>query len=203
MRYIPGIVLLACLLACDGDGGTATAGSATSSGGADETTNAAGGSSGAGPTGDAPTTSTGTEGVDETGAAGDGCGAKVLIAFYSAADCNAGSQKGQRAYDTAMDCFSWSANGSNATENSATRFQCYSDRLCYTQHPNSLTCADGGFGATDKQARNGECLKEPDGMLYSRIVGGNEGCPAAPPGFECPTSAAKMGTDGVLACTSQ
>ena len=202
MRNIPGIVLFACLLACDGDGGTSSAGSATSSSGADETTHAAD-ASGDVPTGDAATTATGTESADATGATGDGCGAKVIIAFYTDADCNAGSQKGQRAYNTAMDCFSWSANGSNATENSATRFQCYSDRLCYTQHPNSLTCEDGGFGATDKQAKNGECVKEPEGMLYSQIVGGNEGCPAPPPGFECPTSAAKMGTDGVVACMSQ
>lgn len=195
MCKVPGIVLSACLLGCDGDGGTSNVGSATSSGGGDETTDVADTS------GDvAPTSSTG---VDETGATGDGCGAKVIVAFFSEADCDADSQKGQRAYDTAMDCFSWTAMGSNAGENSATRFQCYDDRLCYTQHPNSMTCGDGGFGATDKQAKNGECLKEPDGMLYSRIVGGNEGCPAAPPGFECPSSAAKMGTDGVLACMSQ
>jgi hypothetical protein len=130
------------------------------------------------------------------------CGAKVTIAFFSDASCSEASKVGQRAYDTSLDCFSWTAKGSNAEENSATRFQCYDDRLCYTQHPDTLTCAGGAIGATDKQAKNGECVKEPAGQLYSKIVGGNEGCPPPPAGFECPASEAGMGTDGIVACTA-
>jgi hypothetical protein len=128
------------------------------------------------------------------------CTAKVVIAFYSDAGCTA--QVGMRTYNTSLDCFSWTAQGSRAQENSATRFQCYRDRLCYTQHANSLTCGDGGAGRTDKQAKLGVCLKEPEGTLYSKLLSGTDGCPAAPAGFECPTSASMQGTDGIVACTS-
>jgi hypothetical protein len=128
------------------------------------------------------------------------CTAKVAIAFYSDSACTA--QVGMRTYDTSRDCFSWTASGSSAQENSATRFQCYRDRLCYTQHPNSLSCGDGGFGSTDKQAMLNVCLKEPDGSLYSKLLSGTENCPTAPAGFECPSSASRQGTDGILACTS-
>src|SRR5688572_20460008 len=57
-------------------------------------------------------------------------GAQVVIAFYTDAACT--QQVGQRRYHTEMACFSWVAAGSHAQENSATDFQCYSDRLCYT-----------------------------------------------------------------------
>ncbi len=137
-----------------------------------------------------------------TSAATGSCGgARVLIAFFSDAACTA--QVGQRTYDTSQTCFTWTAAGSNAGENSATRFQCYRDRLCYTQHPNTLTCGQGGFGWTDKQARLGQCLKEPDGLLYSKLISGSEGCPEAPVGFECPLSASSQGTDGIVACTTR
>jgi hypothetical protein len=127
------------------------------------------------------------------------CTAKVLIAFYSDANCT--TQVGMRTYDTKLDCFSWTAAGSSAQENSATRFQCYKDRLCYTQHPNSLTCGDGGVGRTDKQAKLNTCLKEPEGSLYSKLLSGTDSCPTAPAGFECPTSSSMQGTDGIVACT--
>lgn len=127
------------------------------------------------------------------------CTAKVQIAFFSDAACTA--QVGMRVYDTSKDCFSWTAAGSSAQENSATRFQCYRDRLCYTQHPNTLACGDGGFGRTDKQAKLGVCLKEPDGALYSKLLGGTDACPMAPTGFECPSSTSMQGTDGIIACT--
>jgi hypothetical protein len=137
------------------------------------------------------------------GATGSVCGgAKVTIAFFSDAACSDANKTGQRAYDTSLDCFSWTAQGSNAQENSATRFQCYNDRLCYTQHAGTLTCSGGSTGPTDKQAKNGVCIKEPSGTLYSLLVGGNEACPPPPAGFECPTSASEMGTDGIEACVT-
>lgn len=141
----------------------------------------------------------GTSGEPNSTSTGS-CTAKVLIAFYSDAGCT--TQVGMRTYDTTKDCFSWTAQGSSAQENSATRFQCYKDRLCYTQHPNTLDCGDGGFGRTDKQAKLGVCLKEPDGALYSKLLSGTDGCPTVPAGFECPSSASMQGTDGVVACTS-
>jgi hypothetical protein len=114
-------------------------------------------------------------------------GAQVVIAFYQDAACTPGTEVGQRRYDTAQPCFSWFAAGSNAQENSADHFQCFRDRLCYTQHPNSTTC-EAGF-ATAKEARVGECVKEPAGRLYARVMSGTEACPPPPPGFDCPLSA--------------
>jgi hypothetical protein len=149
-----------------------------------------------GPADDATADDTGD--VDAGALAESTCTARVVIAFYSDAACT--QQVGQRAYDTAEACFDWVAQGSNAQENSASRFQCYRDRLCYTQFPNSLTCGDGGHASTDKQAKVGECLKEPSGSLYSRIVSGTEACPEAPAGFECPTSAAGEGNPAPAAC---
>jgi len=111
-----------------------------------------------------------------------GTGAKVTIAFYLDASC--AEEVGRRRYPTDQACFSWVASGSHAQENSASRFQCYRDRLCYTQHPTSLTC--GGSFATPKESRVGECLKEPAGRLYSRIVDGTDECPPPPAGFRCP-----------------
>ena len=127
------------------------------------------------------------------------CGARVVIAFYTGSDCSAATEVGRRTYDTAQACFAWTAVGSNAQENSATRFQCYRDRVCYTQHPNTLDCS--GALATDKESRTALCLKEPQGALYSRIVSGTESCPEPPPGFACPSSTAGNGTGGVAACT--
>ena len=128
------------------------------------------------------------------------CGAKVVIAFYTGSDCGAATEVGRRTYDTAQACFSWRAVGSSAQENSATRFQCYRDRVCYTQHPSTLDCS--GALATDKESRTAVCLKEPQGALYSRIVSGTESCPEPPPGFACPSSVAGGGTPAVAVCTS-
>jgi hypothetical protein len=114
-------------------------------------------------------------------------GAQVVIAFYTEPGCVDGTEVGRRRYDTGQACFSWFAAGSNAQSNSADHFQCYRDRLCYTQHPGSMTC-DGGFG-TGKEARVGQCAKEPAGRLYARIISGTEDCPPAPEGFECPNTA--------------
>jgi len=141
-------------------------------------------------------------GSEPTGDAAHGsCTARAVIAFYSDAACT--TMVGMRSYDTSLECFTWTAMGSSAQENSATRFQCYADRVCYTQHPNTLDCGDGGFGATDKQARLAMCIKEPDGALYSMLLSGTESCPAAPAGFECPTSESRMGTAEPAVCTTQ
>ena len=137
--------------------------------------------------------------TDPAGEAASACQAQVVIAFYSAAGCDPSTEVGRRRYDTSQTCFTWTAAGSAAQENSATRFRCYRDRLCYTQHPDSLTC--GGGMATDKESRTDRCTKEPAGRLYSRIISGTGSCPPAPAGFECPASSGGQGTREVLACT--
>jgi len=129
------------------------------------------------------------------------CSAQVTIGFYADDRCLPGTEVGTRRYDTRQTCFPWTAVGSNAQENSATRFQCYRDRLCYTQHPNSLSCGGSGL-ATDKESRTDVCLKEPAGALYSRILGGTDACPVAPAGFQCPASAPGQGNSVIQACTA-
>jgi hypothetical protein len=153
----------------------------------------------AAPTLPAPPAAVPTAASSPAGSSTGTCQAQVVIAFYTDSRCDPASQVGQRRYDTASTCFTWVAQGSAAQENSATRFQCYRDRLCYTQHPDSLTCA-GGL-ATDKESRTDRCTKEPNGRLYSKIVSGTEGCPTAPPGFECPASLAGQGTHEIRVCT--
>jgi hypothetical protein len=124
----------------------------------------------------------------------------VTIAFFSDAACTV--QAGQRVYKAGEDCFSWTAQGSNAETNSASRFQCYRDRICYTQYPSTLTCTNPNPGPTDKEARVGECVKEPSGSLYSKVLSGTESCPDAPAGFSCPSSAAGAGNPTMAACSS-
>jgi hypothetical protein len=53
---------------------------------------------------------------DEEGAKGT-CPARALVAFYSDAACTA--MVGMRSYDTGQECFSWTAPGTSAMENSA------------------------------------------------------------------------------------
>jgi hypothetical protein len=103
-------------------------------------------------------------------------------------------------FDLAQDCYGWSRDSSRGVvDNSASRFQCYRDRLCYTQTPNSRTC---GGRPEDKQSRTDRCTLEPQGGLWTKIIGGNENCPVAPAGFECPLSASTGGTAGVVPATS-
>lgn len=181
MRIIGCFVLATALsFGCDSDGDDA----ADTSAGADTATSAADTSDGdVAPADVDPAT---------------GCGAKVLIAFFTDENCT--EQAGQRVYDTGQTCFGWESSGSHAGSNSATRFQCYRDRLCYTQHPETLTCEGGSKGQTDKEARLGECLKEVAGSLYSKLISGTEACPEAPVGFACPASGAEDGTAGIAAC---
>lgn len=82
-------------------------------------------------------------------------------------------------------------------DNSATRWQCYRDRVCYTQHIETLTCNTSR--PTDRQARTDACLPEPypSNKLWTKLVGGTEDCPPASPGFECPISAEFEGTPGI------
>ncbi len=134
------------------------------------------------------------------------CNAQVVLGFYTDADCTVevSAASATRTYDTNMSCFGWEGN-SAAGENSATNFQCYRDRLCYSQHPATLTCDGNRF--TDKEARTDACVLDTEnpngGAIYAKIVSGTESCPEAPAGFECPASEPGEGTPGIAACRSQ
>ena len=153
--------------------------------------------------GDAATGGASTPG---DGGANSACSAQVEIGFYADPECTQPvmAASSTRIYDTRQECFSWEG-GSAAGENSVTRFQCFRDRLCYTQHPATLACNNGS--PTNKEARTDECVLDtqtPDGSraIYAKIIGGTESCPEAPADFECPVSELQAGTPGIAACTT-
>ncbi len=130
------------------------------------------------------------------------CSAVVTVGLYGEDTCAPGSEVMLIRFNLAQDCYGWTRDsGRGEVENSATRFQCYRDRLCYTQTPRGLTCSGS---PENKQSRTNGCTLEPQGGLWTRVLSGTEGCPEAPADFECPTSGSTGGTPGVVpasACT--
>ena len=128
----------------------------------------------------------------------DACSGKVKIGLYGDDRCTPGSEVLTMEMDIARECFTWSrSTGTGTRDNSATRFQCYRDRLCYTQYVSSATCG-GSRGGTDKESRD-TCMKDDTPNIWTRILGGTEDCPAAPAGFSCPVSEPTQGTPGTHA----
>jgi hypothetical protein len=170
--------------ACGGDDSSTTGTTAgAGEGGAGE--GGAGGDGGAG------------EGGAGGGGAGDECNAVVRIGLFMTDACD-----GDPALIVTMPidqpCVGWS-HGNPSREDSATRFQCYRDRLCYTQYVGNQTCdAPSASIVTDKESRT-TCMKDPTPNIYTRILSGTEGCPEPPAGFECPLSGPGGGTQGLEA----
>ena len=133
----------------------------------------------------------------DASAGGDACSAMVTIGLYSDGSCTPGQEVLTIVLDVSKDCSGWSRmTGSGTQTDSATRFQCYRDRLCYTQYVGSETCA--ASMKTDKESST-TCMKDPTPGIYTRILGGTDGCPDAPAGFACPTSDPNLGTAGLAA----
>ena len=127
---------------------------------------------------------------------GDGAGARVTVGFYETSACEAGEEVATLTYDTSVACYGWTRNtsGGGTRDNSVTRMACYRDRVCFTQHVETLSCDKST--ATDKESRTDACLREPTGQdLWSKILSGTEECPAAPSGFECPVSGTQEGSN--------
>lgn len=129
------------------------------------------------------------------------CTAVVTLGLYGNDQCTPGTEAMLIRMNVAQDCYGWSRDSNRGVvDNSATRFQCYRDRLCYTQTPGSLTC---GGRPEDKQSRTDRCTLEPQGNLWTRVLDGTQGCPVAPAGFECPLSGGGgAGTAGVVPATA-
>jgi hypothetical protein len=128
------------------------------------------------------------------------CAAVVTVGLYGDDTCTPGRELMLIRFNLAQDCYGWSRDSNRGVvDNSATRFRCYRDRLCYTQTPQTLAC-DGR--PEDKQTRTDRCTPEPQGTLWTKLLSGTESCPEAPPGFECPLSASTGGTPGVAPATS-
>ncbi len=121
-------------------------------------------------------------------------GQRALVGFYPSAECTPGTEVMRLSYDLSQTCFGWRRSTGNGTrDNSATRFACYRDRVCYTQHTTSLSC---GNGATDKEVRTDACIKDDAGDIWLKLLSGTESCPPAPSGFTCPLSLPQQGTPG-------
>lgn len=122
-------------------------------------------------------------------------GVKALVGFYPTDQCTPGTEVMMLSYDLSQTCFGWRRSASNGTrDNSATHFQCYRDRVCYTQHTRAMTC---NTTATDKEYRTDACIKDDAGDVWLKLLGGTESCPEPPPGFTCPTSNPGEGTPGM------
>lgn len=128
------------------------------------------------------------------------CSAVVTMGLYGNDQCTPGTEVMLIRFNLAQDCYGWSRDSNRGVvDNSASRFQCYRDRLCYTQTPSSLTC---GGRPEDKQSRTDGCTLEPQGNLWTRLLDGTQGCPVAPAGFQCPASGSAGGTAGVVPATA-
>ena len=121
-------------------------------------------------------------------------GVRALVGFYPTDQCTPGTEVMKLSYDLSQTCFGWRRQaGTSTRDNSATHFQCYRDRVCYTQHTKVLTC---DTTPTNTQFSTTACTKDDAGDLWLKLLGGTESCPVAPSGFSCPLSAPSEGTTG-------
>lgn len=121
-------------------------------------------------------------------------GIKALVGFYPSDQCTPGTEVMKLSYDLSQTCFGWRRDaGSSTRDNSATHFQCYRDRVCYTQSTRVLTC---NGSVTDKEYRTDACIKDDAGDIWLKLLSGTESCPEAPAGFSCPHSNPGEGTPG-------
>lgn len=128
---------------------------------------------------------------------GSECMATVLIGLFDDDKCT--NQVFSYKLDIGRPCSGWSREtGSGSRDNSGTRFQCFKDRLCYTQYVESYSCADSAARVEDKEVRT-ECTKDPTPDIWAKVLGGIENCPDVPMGFECPASGSTPGL--AAACT--
>jgi hypothetical protein len=146
---------------------------------------------------DPPAEDAGAEHDEQHGA--DACTAEVRIGVF-ASDACAGEPLLVQTLELAEPCSTWNHG---ERENSATRYQCWRDRLCFTQYVDSATCdPDAAVLVTDKEART-TCEKDPTPKIYTKILSGTEGCPEPPPGFTCPLSDHDGGTPGTAAACEE
>ncbi|MDI1430850.1 hypothetical protein [Polyangium sorediatum] len=144
---------------------------------------------------EAPSEATYATGGVGGGLGGDACTAKILVGLFDDDQCE--NLVFSYKVDIAEPCSGWTREVAGGTkDNSATRFQCFKDRLCYTQYVNTYTCdAQGAAMVEDKEART-TCLDDPTPGIWVKLLGGTESCPDAPSGFQCPVGG---GTPGIAA----
>jgi hypothetical protein len=126
---------------------------------------------------------------------GDACTAVVLIGLFDDDKCE--NQVFSHKLDIAKPCSGWTREtGLSTRDNSGTRFQCFKDRLCYTQYVDNYTCdTQAAAKMEDKEART-TCIKDTTPDIWIKLLGGTENCPDTPSGFQCPAGG---GTSGLAA----
>lgn len=123
-------------------------------------------------------------------------GVKARVGFYPNDQCTPGTEVMVLQYDLSQTCFGWRRSAGNGTrDNSATHFECYRDRVCYTQHTKVMTCSSEHV--TDKEYRTDVCIKDDGSDVWLKLLSGTESCPEAPVGFSCPRSNPGDGTPGI------
>jgi hypothetical protein len=142
--------------------------------------------------GDGPSEATYAAGGVGGALGGDACTAKIQIGLYDDDKCE--NQVFSYKLDIAQPCSGWTREVSAGTkDNSATRFQCFKDRICYTQYVDTYTCdSQDAAHSEDKEART-TCIKDPTPGIWAKLLGGTESCPDAPAGFQCPAGGATSG----------
>lgn len=130
----------------------------------------------------------------ETGAA---CSSEVRIGLFGNDACD-GDPVLVVTLPLDQPCVGWDRV---VRQNSATRFRCWRDRLCYTQYVSSFTCdASEAQRIEDKESRT-TCTKDPTPNIWTRILSGTDECPEAPADFACPISGEGPGNPEIAACS--
>jgi hypothetical protein len=121
---------------------------------------------------------------------GGACEAEIRIGLYASDACD-GEPLMIQTMVVGEACNAWNHG---ERENSASRLQCWRDRVCLTQYVDSGTCAaEDARIVVDKQVTT-SCKKDETPNIYTKILGGSEDCPEAPADFACPISAPGEGT---------
>jgi len=132
---------------------------------------------------------TGSTSATPSDGADPACSAVIVVGLYKDDQCTPGTEVLKVTLDVAEPCSGWfHGAASDPTYDSGSRFQCYRDRLCYTQYVATCACSSESASLiTDKQART-TCMKDDTPNIWTRILSGTDSCPEAPAGFECPSS---------------
>lgn len=135
---------------------------------------------------------------DANAGTGDACSAEIKLGLFASDACD-GEPVLVVTLPLEQPCVGWDRG---VRQNSATRFQCWRDRLCYTQYVASGTCdAAEATLVEDKESRT-TCTDDPTPNIWTRILSGTEDCPEAPAGFECPVSGPGGGGNAEIAACS-
>ena len=128
---------------------------------------------------------------------GAACSAEIRLGLFGNENCD-GEPVLVVTLPLEQPCVGWDRG---VRLNSATRFQCWRDRLCYTQYVSSGTCdATEAMRVEDKESWT-TCTKDPTPSIWTRILSGTEDCPEAPAGFACPLSGEGTGNPEIAACS--